>query len=93
MTQLQDYLAVNPNMITLKADFVAQRSYKDNITSMFEKNTALLIAAILFIFIYISLALGYFPDTLYSRFFFALVCVIVVLTAFLAACGCSFYNN
>ena len=78
-------------MINLKADCIAERSFDDNIDSMFRKNKAVIVAAFLFIFFYIAFALGYFPSTVYSRFSVALVSILVVTLAFLSACGTTFY--
>lgn len=88
---IQNYTSLNPNMIKLKADCIAERSFDDNIDSMFRKNQAVIVAAIVFIFLYISLALGYFPNPVYCRFAVALVSIMVIFLSFLAACGCTFY--
>jgi hypothetical protein len=88
---IQNYTSQNPNLIKLKADCIAERSFDDNIDSMFRKNKAVIVAAFIFIFLYIALALGYFPSTVQSRFSLALVSISVIALSFVSACGTTFY--
>ena len=78
-------------MIKLKADCIAERSFDDNIDSMLRKNKAVIISAIIFIFLYIALALGHFPSIVYSRFWISFAGISVIVLSFMAACGTTFY--
>ena len=88
---IKNFTSENPNMIKLKADSVAERSFNDNIDSMFKKNQAVIVAAFVFIFLYISLALGHFPSKVYMRFTIGLSSILVVAISFMSACGTTFY--
>jgi predicted RND superfamily exporter protein len=78
-------------MIKLKADCIAERSFDDNIDSMLRKNKAVIVSAIIFIFLYIAIALGHFPSRVHCRFWIALVSIFVIVISFMAASGTTFY--
>lgn len=91
MNAIQNFTSKNPDMIKLKADCIAERSFDDNIDSMLRKNKAVIVSAVVFIFIYIAIALGFFPSKVNCRFSIALVSVFVITISFMAACGMTFY--
>jgi len=80
-------------MIKLKADAIAGRSFADNLDYMYNKNLVVVILAFVFMLIYFTLALGYFPSKIYLRFSIAFTGIIVITLSFLSACGTIFYLN
>lgn len=85
--------AENPDMITVKADYLAERSIEDNIVLESKQNSSIVVFSYTLMFIYVSVAIGFFPSTLYSKFALGAVGISVVIGALLMSMGLTFYFN
>lgn len=80
-------------MITVKADYLAERSIEDNIVLESKQNSSIVVFSYTLMFIYVSVAIGFFPSTLYSKFALGAVGISVVIGALLMSMGLTFYFN
>ena len=80
-------------VITLKADYLAERSIEDNIVLETEQNSAIVVISYVLMFFYVSLAIGFFPNVVHTKFGLGTVGILVVLGSLGAAIGLTFYGN
>lgn len=80
-------------MITLKADYLAERAIPDNIELEGSQNASVAIISYLMMFIYVSISIGFFPSVVYNRFLLGLTGIFVVLASLMMAIGITFYAN
>jgi Niemann-Pick C1 protein len=91
--QLQDVYAANPGMIQVKADYLAERSIEDNIVLESKQNSFIVVFSYGLMFVYVSVAIGFFPSTMYSKFALGAVGIGVVIGSLVMAMGLTFYFN
>ena len=80
-------------MIQVKADYLAERSIEDNILLESKQNSFIVVFSYLLMFLYVSIAIGFFPSTIYSKFALGAVGIGVVIGSLLMAMGLTFYFN
>lgn len=80
-------------MMIVKADYLAERSIEDNIVLEGQQNTFIVVVSYSLMFLYVSMAIGFFPSTIYSKFGLGLVGIGVVIGSLLMSMGLTFYFN
>ena len=80
-------------MIQLKADYLAERSIEDNILLESKQNSFIVIFSYTLMFLYVSIAIGFFPSKIYSKFALGAIGIGVVIGSLLMAMGLTFYAN
>ena len=58
----------NPKMLKLKIDYLSERSIPDQISDISEQNSFVAILSYLIMFMYVVVAIGYFPTFVHNRF-------------------------
>lgn len=72
---------------------MAERSIPDNIDEEGSQNSAIAVISYIMMFIYVSIAIGFFPSKVHNRFLLGLAGIFVVLSSVITAIGISFYMN
>jgi Niemann-Pick C1 protein len=80
-------------MITVKADYLAERSVEDNIVLETQQNSMIVVISYILMFFYVSMAIGFFPDPVHTKFGLGSVGILVVLGALMTSIGVTFYFN
>ena len=80
-------------MIQVKADYLAERSIEDNILLESKQNSFIVIFSYTLMFLYVSIAIGFFPSKIYSKFALGAIGIGVVIGSLLMAMGLTFYAN
>jgi Niemann-Pick C1 protein len=80
-------------MILVKADYLAERSIEDNIVLETEQNSAIVVISYILMFFYVSMAIGFFPDPVHTKFGLGTAGILVVLGALISSIGLTFYFN
>jgi cytochrome c biogenesis protein CcdA len=80
-------------MMIVKADYLAERSIEDNIKLESAQNSFIVVFSYSMMFLYVSMAIGFFPSTIYSKFALGAVGISVVIGSLLTAMGLTFYFN
>jgi Niemann-Pick C1 protein len=78
-------------LIPLKADYMAERSIPDNISEEGSQNAYIIIISYIMMFIYVSVAIGFFPSKVHNKFLLGCAGIFVVITALISAIGITFY--
>jgi Niemann-Pick C1 protein len=81
------------DMLTLKIDYLAERSIPDELSQIGGQNQSVVMISYLLMFMYVGLALGYFPSFVHNRFLLGLSGIIVVLMSLAIAIGITLYMN
>lgn len=81
------------NLLPLKADFLAERSVKDNIVEETDQNSFVIGLSYVLMFLYVGIALGHVPSRVHSKFSLGLIGIIVVICALMSSFGLTFYFN
>jgi hypothetical protein len=82
---------LNITMIPLKADYLAERSIPDNIEEEGSQNAYIIVISYLMMFVYVSVAIGFFPSKIHNKFLLGCAGIFVVITALISAIGITFY--
>lgn len=95
-TQLKGVIAkwetqLGKKLVPLKADYLAERSIPDNIEEEGTQNASIILISYAMMFVYVSIAIGFFPSLVYNRFLLGLAGIFVVITALISAIGITFY--
>ena len=77
----------------MKADYLAERSIEDNIKLESSQNTSIVIISYLLMFLYVSVAIGFFPSLIHMKFGLGFVGIAVVIGSLTSAIGLTFYWN
>ena len=81
----------NPDLLPVEVNFMAERAITDNLQLQTNQNMGVVIVSYGLMFLYISLALGYVPSCLHSRFMVGLAGINIVIFCLLIAMGlCSY---
>jgi Niemann-Pick C1 protein len=78
-------------MIKLKIDYLSERSIPDQINDISEQNSFVAILSYLIMFMYVGLALGYFPSWVHNRFLLGLSGIAVVISSLIISIGMTLY--
>lgn len=81
------------DMLTLKIDYLAERSIPDELSAIGDQNKFVIMISYLLMFMYVGLALGYFPSFVHNRFLLGLSGILVVLMSLAIAIGITLYMN
>jgi Niemann-Pick C1 protein len=77
----------------LKADYLAERSIQDNIVEETSQNESIVIISYILMFFYVSIAIGFFPNPIHSKFGLGATGILVVILALGSSMGLTFYAN
>ena len=80
-------------IITLKIDYLAERSIPDQLVEIGSQNMFVIILSYLLMFVYVGFALGYFPSFVHNRFLLGLSGIMVVLFSLAVAIGITLYMD
>jgi len=87
----QKYANQGVNLMTLKADYLAERSIPDNIAEESSENAFVIVISYILMFIYVGCAIGHVPSKVHSKFSLGFAGIFVVISALLSAIGLTFY--
>lgn len=77
----------------MKADYLAERSIEDNIKLESSQNSMIVVISYTLMFIYVSIAIGFFPNCIHCKFGLGAVGILVVIGALMSGIGLTFYWN
>ena len=77
----------------MKADYLAERSIEDNIKLESSQNSLIVVISYVLMFIYVSVAIGFFPNIVHTKFGLGAVGILVVIGALISGIGLTFYLN
>lgn len=80
-------------MIKVKADYLSERSIEDNIKLESAQNAGIVVISYILMFFYVSIAIGFFPNPVHTRFLLGAIGIMVVLLSLFAGMGVTFYGN
>lgn len=83
----------NKEMLTLKIDYLSERSIPDQLQEIGNQNKFVIILSYLLMFLYVGLALGYFPSFVHNRFLLGLSGIMVVLYSLAISIGITLYMD
>jgi len=83
--------ADHPNLLPVEVSFMAERSIPDNLQQQNSENAGVVIVSYSLMFVYISVALGFVPSCLHSRFMVGLSGIFIVIFSLTISLGiCSY---
>ena len=77
----------------MKADYLAERSIQDNIELESSQNSLIVVISYILMFIYVSIAIGFFPNMIHCKFGLGAVGIFVVIASLMSSIGLTFYWN
>ncbi len=80
-------------IIQVKADYLAERSVQDNIILESAQNSGIVVISYMLMLLYVSLAIGFFPNPIHTKFGLGIAGILVVIGALLTSIGVTFYWN
>ena len=89
----KDLKVQNPEMLQLKADYLAERSIPDNISEEASENTFVAVASYILMFFYVGTAIGHLPSVVHSKYALGSAGIFVVLAALGSSFGILSYLN
>jgi Niemann-Pick C1 protein len=72
---------------------LAERSVEDNIILESQQNASIVIISYLLMFFYVSMAIGFFPNPVHTKFALGTAGILVVLGSLMTGIGLTFYFN
>ena len=92
---INEWKAAHPlsPIIPLKADYLAERSIEDNIKLESSQNSLIVVISYVLMFIYVSVAIGFFPNIVHTKFGLGAIGILVVIGALVSGIGLTFYLN
>ena len=93
IANLKMVLQQNPGMIRVKADYLAERSIEDNIVLESAQNASIVVISYLLMFVYVSIAIGFFPHPVHTKFGLGFVGIVVVIGSLTSSIGFTYYFN
>ena len=88
-----NYTGTSEEMVPVKADYLAERSIADNIVLESSQNSLIVVISYFLMFIYVSIAIGFFPNPVHTKFGLGMVGILVVIGALLSGIGLTFFFN
>lgn len=79
--------------IEVRADYLAERSIQDDIELESAQNTFIVLVSYCLMFIYVSTAIGYFPNPVHTKFALGAVGIGVVIASLISGIGITFYAD
>jgi Niemann-Pick C1 protein len=86
-----NYTAKGFKYVPFKIDFLSERSIPDNIEEEANQNASIIVVSYILMFVYVSIAIGFFPSKVHSRFILGASGIVVVIFALIMAIGITFY--
>ena len=83
----------NEKMVEVKADYLAERSIQDNIVLESSQNASIVVISYVLMFLYVSIAIGFFPNIIHMKFGLGLIGILVVIFSLFSGIGLTFYWN
>lgn len=83
----------NDDMLKLKIDYLSERSIPDELGKIGAQNQFVIMVSYLLMFLYVGMALGYFPSFVHNRFLLGFIGIVVVLMSLAIAIGITFFMN
>ncbi len=80
-------------MLKVKIDYLSERSIPDQLDEITAQNQTVVLISYLLMFVYCSLAIGYFPSKVHNRFLIGLSGIIVVICSLVISIGLTLYMN
>jgi Niemann-Pick C1 protein len=77
----------------LKVDYLAERSIQDNIILETKQNENVVVISYILMFFYVSIAIGFFPNPIHTKFGLGATGILVVIFALSSSMGLTFYAN
>jgi len=77
----------------VKGDYLAERSVEDNIILETQQNSAIVVISYILMFFYVSMAIGFFPNKVHTKFALGFIGILVVLGALVSSIGLTYYFN
>jgi len=77
--------------IPLKIDYLAQRSIPDDLIEETNRNVLVIGLSYIMMFIYVSIAIGFFPSKVHNRFLLGIAGITVVIASLVIAIGLNCY--
>lgn len=90
---IEAYKKNGTNLLTLKADYLAERSIPDNISEEGSENAFVIIISYILMFLYVGSAIGHVPSVVHSKYALGFAGIFVVIAALISAIGITFYMN
>ena len=96
---IQDFIArwkvehPKEEIVLMKADYLAERSIQDNIVLESSQNASIVVISYILMFLYVSIAIGFFPNIIHMKFGLGLIGILVVIFSLFAGIGLTFYWN
>lgn len=87
----QKEFADKGKVIPLHVDYLAERSISDQLDEQNSQNMFVVIVSYALMFIYISIALGFFPSFIHTRFLLGLSGILIVVSSLLVSIGIVLY--
>jgi len=78
-------------MLKLKIDYLSERSIPDQISDISEQNSFVAILSYLIMFMYVGVAIGYFPSFVHNRFLLGLSGIAVVIASLIISIGITLF--
>jgi Niemann-Pick C1 protein len=80
-------------IVLVKADYLAERSIEDNIILETQQNSAIVVVSYILMFFYVSIAIGFFPNPVHTKFGLGTAGILVVLGSLVSSIGLTYYAN
>lgn len=90
---VRKYKAQGTDLLTLKADYLAERSIPDNISEEGSENAYVIVVSYVLMFLYVGSAIGHVPSKVHSKYALGFAGIFVVIAALISAIGITFYLN
>jgi len=78
-------------MLKIKIDYLSERSIPDQIIQTSEQNSFIVLLSYLLMFVYVGIAIGYFPSFVHNRFLLGLSGIAVVIASLIISIGITLF--
>lgn len=78
-------------MLKIKIDYLSERSIPDQIIATSEQNSFIVLLSYLLMFVYVGIAIGYFPSFVHNRFLLGLSGIAVVIASLVISIGVTLF--
>ena len=78
-------------MLKVKIDYLSERSIPDQIVEISNQNSSIVVISYLLMFVYVGIAIGYFPSWVHNRFLLAVCGIYVVISSLVIGIGITLF--
>jgi Niemann-Pick C1 protein len=78
-------------MLKIKIDYLAERSIPDQLDQIEAQNTFVVLLSYVLMFVYVGVAIGYFPSFVHNRFLLGLSGIVVVIFSLVISIGLTLF--